>query len=124
MRGVSESGSNQALKIGENAMIGIALAAIAIGINASLRRRKRARTVAKAMPRAEPIAKTPRASFSVSQPALESSWRWVQQACTIAQGFGSRNFWMLKISIESCQAAIPAAKTTIAGIQSRRRALM
>src|SRR6476646_4893247 len=34
IRGVSESGSNQALKIGANAMIGIAFAAIAIGMSA------------------------------------------------------------------------------------------
>src|SRR5689334_13131712 len=40
IRGESESGSNQALKIGEKAMIGMALAAIAIGINAAEIRRK------------------------------------------------------------------------------------
>ena len=121
MRGASESGSNQALKIGENAMIGIAFAAIAIGRSASPRRRKRARTTAKAIPRLEPITNPPRASFSVSQPALHKGWRCVQEAWTIAHGFGSRKRWMLKISIESCQTAIPAKNTRIAGIQSRRR---
>src|SRR5436305_12966489 len=34
IRGAGESGSNQALKIGENAMIGIAVAALAIGMSA------------------------------------------------------------------------------------------
>src|SRR5213080_2738219 len=46
IRGAGDNGSNQALKIGEKAMIGIALAAIAIGISASPSRRKRARTTA------------------------------------------------------------------------------
>src|SRR3954451_12684410 len=38
IRGAGDSGSNLALKMGENAMIGIALAAIAIGINAAATR--------------------------------------------------------------------------------------
>src|SRR6185312_971739 len=71
MRGDGESGSNHALKIGENAMIGTALAAIAIGIRAAEMRRKRASAVANRIPSAEPIAKPPSASFNVSQPALQ-----------------------------------------------------
>src|SRR6478609_8293824 len=47
--GAGESGSNQALKIGEKAMIGIALAAIASGISASPSRRKRASSTAMKM---------------------------------------------------------------------------
>ena len=121
MRGAGESGSNQALKIGANAMIGIALAAIASGISASPRRRKRASTTAERMPSDEPITKPPSASFSVSQPALQSRLRCVQNDETIAHGFGSRNFWMLKTSIEICQTAIAAKKTTIAGTQSAIR---
>src|SRR4051795_1625705 len=82
MRGDGESGSNQALKIGEKAMIGIAFAAIAIGISALEMRRKRASIAAKRTPSPEPITNPPSASFSVSQPALESVLRWVQNALT------------------------------------------
>src|SRR4051812_46178866 len=53
--GAGESGSNQALKIGENAMIGIAFAAIASGISASPKRRNRASRTAIAIPSDEPI---------------------------------------------------------------------
>ena len=73
------------------------------------------------MPAAEPIANPPSASFSVSQPALQSVERCVQNALAIAAGFGRRNFWMLKASIASCQSAIAAKKTTIAGIQLAAR---
>ena len=118
IRGAGESGSNQALKIGENAMIGMAFAAIAIGIRASPSRRNRASTIATTIPKPEPIANPPRASFSVSQPALASAERCVQKAETIAPGFGRRNFWMLKAWIESCQTTIASRKTTIAGTQS------
>ena len=45
-----ESGSNQALKIGANAMIGTALAAIAIGMSAGRARWKRATSVANSDP--------------------------------------------------------------------------
>src|SRR3954471_15759198 len=49
IRGDGDSGSNQALKIGEKAMIGIAFAAIAIGISAAASRLNRASMTAKTM---------------------------------------------------------------------------
>src|SRR5437764_5189788 len=88
IRGAGESGSNQALKIGENAMIGIALAAIAIGIRAAESRRKRARITANRIPSADPTANPPSASLRVSHPALQSIPRCVQNALTIDHGFG------------------------------------
>ena len=100
IRGAGESGSNQALKIGENAMIGIAFAAIASGINASPSRRKRAST--EADEDAERRADREAAERLLQrQPARAPERpRCVQNDETIAHGFGSRNFWMLKTSIE------------------------
>ena len=103
-------------------MIGIALAAIAIGSNALEMRRKRASTTANAIASAEPIANPRSASFSVSQPAFHSVERCVQNALAIEPGFGNRNFWMLKTSIDACQTTMPRQKTAIAGIQSTTRA--
>ena len=67
-----ESGSNQTSKIGANAMIGTAFAAIAIGINAVPTVLKRPITVAASIPSSEPIAKPPSASLNVYQPAGQS----------------------------------------------------
>ena len=103
-------------------MIGTALAAIAIGISAFAIRRKRARVTANRIPSPDPIANPMSASFSVSQPALHSVERCVQNALAIDPGFGSKNFWMLKTSIATCQTTMPRQKTTIAGIHSTIRA--
>ena len=114
-----ESGSNHALKIGAKAMIGIALAAIAIGISALPSVRKRPISVATTMPPSEPSAKPPSASSNVYQPAGQSVCRWSQNALTIDVGFGSRNCWMWNAAIAPCQTTIPSTKTTIAGTHSR-----
>src|SRR5581483_2002589 len=81
-------GLNQAPKIGANAMIGTAFAAMKIGISALPTVRKRLTIVAATIPRPEPIAKPPSASLNVYQPAGQSEWRCVQNTLTIVLGFG------------------------------------
>ena len=73
---VAVSGSNQALKIGANAMIGIALAAIATGISARPSDRNRPTTIANRIPAPEPSRKPTNASLNVYQPAAQSVPRW------------------------------------------------
>ena len=110
-----ESGLNHTLKIGANAMIGMAFAAIAIGISAVPTILKRLTNVATAMPKSDPITKPPSASWNVVQPAGQSVWRSFQKLETIAVGFGSRNCWMWNAAIEPCQSAIASTKTASRG---------
>ena len=78
-------------------MIGIAFAAIAIGISAFASRRKRASDDGEEDPeRGADREAAERLLQRVSQPALQSVERCVQNALAIDPGFGSRNFWMLK----------------------------
>src|SRR5437867_3774958 len=60
---------NQAFVIGANARIGIAFAAIAIGISAAPRRRKRPNATASTIAPPQPSAKPTSASLKVNQPA-------------------------------------------------------
>ena len=62
---VFSSGPNHWFVIGANAMIGTALAAIANGISARPRPRKRASTIAEMTPSVEPITQPPSASENV-----------------------------------------------------------
>src|SRR4051812_27090283 len=115
---LGESGSNQALKIGAKAMIGIAFAAIAIGMSARPSDWKRPTTTAKAIPADEPITNPQNASLNVYQPALQSESRCSKNVRTISDGRGSRNCWMSNSAIIPSQRTIPRTKTTSAGTQS------
>ena len=64
-----ESGLNQTPKIGANATIGTAFAAIATGMKAFPKVRNRPTTSRPSIPSPDPIAKPPSASLNVYQPA-------------------------------------------------------
>src|SRR4051794_30610238 len=66
---------NQALAIGANAMIGMALAATKYGISAVPRGRNRASTSAAASPQETPTTKPQKASVNVYQPAGQRTLR-------------------------------------------------
>ena len=75
-----ESGLNQTLKIGANAMIGTAFAAIASGRSAAPTAGSAPMNVAKTIPSSDPTTKPPSASLNVYQPAGQSVWRSFQNA--------------------------------------------
>src|SRR5581483_10108399 len=111
-------GLNQAPKIGANAMIGTAFAAMKIGISALPTVRKRLTIVAATIPRPEPIAKPPSASLNVYQPAGQSEWRCVQNTLTIVLGFGSRNCCTCSARVSPSHVPTTMTKTTNAGNHS------
>ncbi len=111
---------NQAFVIGANAMIGIALAAIAYGMTPSPTRFHRASAIATTIAEPEPKTKPPSASLNVYQPECTSTCRLSQNVVAIADGRGSRNLPASGEKTHS-QAAMPAAKTSSAGSQSPAR---
>ena len=118
---VFSSGPNHWLVIGANAMIGTALAAIANGISARPRRRKRDITTADRTASALPTTQPPKASEKVYSPACQSCERLSQSVPAMADGAGSRKRCTLSPRTSSCQATMPSTSTRTAGSQSAAR---
>ena len=94
---------NQLFVIGANAMIGTAFAAIANGISAMPRFRKRARTRAARIPSPDPMTSPPAASLNVYQPACHSPALFSQNDCAMSDGFGRRK----RLDVERGRQPLP-----------------
>src|SRR5918999_2061516 len=105
--------------IGAKAMIGIAFAAIAYGITAERRVRKRARRGATSTAAEQPIANPPSASLNVYQPAFQSTSRSSQNVSTMLLGGGRRKRWTSRAATIPSHRPIPSTNTARAGSHSR-----
>ena len=110
---------NQFDMIGAAAMIGMALAPMAIGRTDSRTRAQRETANAVSTPAVTPITSPPRASYRVAAAAVCRTGHSAMNAAAIADGTGRMKFWRWSCGTPSSQMAMTPRKTTIAGAWPR-----